>query len=237
MPSRVLTSSVYRNTSLRSDIYDLFGWPYHAKSILPECTSFLHDCGLIGSATGHFLSNGRVIGAGHDGADFEVFEIHAKQPPILKKGAQVDIPPPFVGFRGLVISVEHPQKFLGRTIVRSDYGRLNPKKVRGLKRAGMQDPYFENRFEVYTNDQVEARYLVSPDLMERLLRLERSYFGRNAQCAFVDGNIHIVLELDNRFCLSAPLETPDYVGAANFIMQEIRKLGMKIVLYRGNFLI
>ena len=36
----------------------------------------------------------------------------------------------------------------------------------------LENPDFEKTFDVYSTDQIEARYLLSPSMMERLLALE-----------------------------------------------------------------
>jgi len=40
-----------------------------------------------------------------------------------------------------------------------------------MKRVGLVDPVFEKIFEAYGTDQVEARYLLTPTFMQRLVRL------------------------------------------------------------------
>ena len=69
------------------------------------------------------------------------------------------------------------------TIIRRDMGKVNPKAVQGLKRVGFASSQFEGLFEVYSDDQVEARYLITPDFMERLIAFSDDYLGRNVQCA------------------------------------------------------
>ena len=103
-------------------------------------------------------------------------------------------------FRGQFIRIAFPKKFLSTTIVRRDAGVFNALHGLGdLKRVGLGDSTFEQAFEVYSNDQVEARYLVHPVFMERLLSLEAAYKGKNLRCGFQDGALLIALEGPDKF--------------------------------------
>jgi len=97
-------------------------------------------------------------------------------------------------FRGQFISISFPNNFLGETIVLPDKGFLNSKKIRGLKRVRLVDPTFEKMFEVYGTDQVEARYLLAPDFMQRLVDLEHAFQGRSIRFGFVDNQLLIAIQ-------------------------------------------
>src|SRR5690606_28612315 len=63
----------------------------------------------------------------------------------------------------------------------------------------MEDPTFERLFAVYSTDQVEARYILSPSLMERLVAL-RNDVGDKMAVSFVDSCIFIAIPTTkNRF--------------------------------------
>ena len=51
---------------------------------------------------------------------------------------------------------------------------------------------FERRFAVYSEDQVEARYLLSTNFMEKLIAEDNKSDG--VVCSFVDGDIHIYVK-------------------------------------------
>ena len=50
-------------------------------------------------------------------------------------------------------------------------------------RVKLENPDFEKTFDVYSTDQIEARYLLSPSMMERLLALDRE-FNKNITISF-----------------------------------------------------
>ena len=103
-------------------------------------------------------------------------------------------------FRGQLIRIAFPKKFLSTTLVRRDAGVFNALHGLGdLKRVSLGDTTFEHAFEVYSNDQVEARYLVHPVFMERLLALETAYKGKNLRCGFQGGDLLLALEGPDKF--------------------------------------
>ena len=54
-------------------------------------------------------------------------------------------------------------------------------------------------FTVWSNDQVEARYLVHPEYMERLVAIEQAFSGDNIRALFREGELLIVMESGNMF--------------------------------------
>jgi len=107
-------------------------------------------------------------------------------------------------FRGQLIRMQFARNFLGVTIVRRDAGVFNvfgcgELEGRRLERVRLVDSSFEKAFEVWGTDQVEARYLLHPVMMERLFALETSFKGKNLRCAFEDGEMLIAIEGGNLF--------------------------------------
>lgn len=142
------------------------------------------------------------------GCAFDLCEAHLEEETRDKDGHRHHI----TVFRGLMVRIAFPKRFLGLTVVRRDAGVFNALRGMGaLKRVGLGDSGFERAFEVYSSDQVEARYLVHPVFMERLIALEAAYKGRNLRCAFEAGDLLIAVEAPDRFeigDLFTPLADP-----------------------------
>lgn len=83
-------------------------------------------------------------------------------------------------FKGLFFLLNLNRKnFHGHTILLSNTTKVQEwfqEKKSGLKKANMVSPEFEKRYDCYTNDQVEARYLLDPVMIEKLQDLRLSYF-------------------------------------------------------------
>lgn len=100
-------------------------------------------------------------------------------------------------FRGQCLVVKFHKQFNGVTKVYRDMGMLNwvGKLGQGKsEKVKLEDPVFEKAFEVYSTDQIEARFILTPDFMERLLGLERAFKGRQVRCAFSGGEMFLCCE-------------------------------------------
>jgi hypothetical protein len=103
-------------------------------------------------------------------------------------------------FQGQMFKVAFPQRFLGTTVVLRDSGWLNRFECpKGLEKVGLEDPHFEKIFEVFGDDQVEARAILTPDFMQRLVELETAYAGNHIRCGFQAGTVLIALQGKDRF--------------------------------------
>lgn len=112
--------------------------------------------------------------------------VEAKLVSTLKRGSPVE-------FRGLMFHVAFPDRFLGRTIVARSGWIKGASPVEGLQRVRLVSAELERAFSVYSSDQVEARALLSPDRMERLIALERHFAGQKLRLVFGDGHMTVAL--------------------------------------------
>jgi len=156
----------------------------------------------------------RITGT-RNGVDFEFFEAHLEQRRTTRdKNGRTRTTWVSV-FRGQCLRFQFHKDFSGRTLVLRDAGIMNRfGGGDGLQRARLESPKFEKAFEVYTTDQVEARFLLTPDLMQRLVDLEAVFRGGGLRCAFVDGEMLIALEGGDLFepgSMFTPLDSPDRV--------------------------
>jgi len=100
-----------------------------------------------------------------------------------------------VVFQGIVVNFEMNKKFKGQTIVLKDSGFLNRfKGFKGFERVTLEDPVFEKLFEVYGTNQVEARFLLSPVFMERVVKLKDLYKGKSIQLYFSNNKVLIAID-------------------------------------------
>lgn len=101
-------------------------------------------------------------------------------------------------FKGLFALLSTHKAFSGKTVVRRDAGAIGNwlgEKFGGLERVRLEDPEFEQRFEVYATDQIEARYLLTPAFMERLTALAGHMGGNRLQAAFYDEQLFVMVPL------------------------------------------
>ena len=58
-----------------------------------------------------------------------------------------------------------------------------------FKKVKLEDVIFDKDYTVASEDQVEARYLVTPSFMERFKNLKKAYNSKNIKCALFDNQI------------------------------------------------
>ena len=197
---------------LRTYLYDSFGWRYRGKSLPPPGLHLLAATNMIYSASQLWRCDGHLSGEGFRGIHFDVHEVFAKEKEtVLNETPEQRVP----NFRGLLIALRHRTSFLSRTIVKHDLGILNPKTIDGMKRVGLVSSEFENRFEVYSDDQVESRALLTPDFMERLLRMDTHSRYAGMQLGFIAGRVYLALPVGDiiRFGSDATCISPEQASA------------------------
>lgn len=138
-------------------------------------------------------------------------------------------------FKGLFISADFHKDFRGKTFVRADVaektfgliGRFLQKPIwSSLQLIELEDPEFEKQFVVRGSDQVEARYLLSPSIMQRMTAMKQR-FAANIEFSFVNSRMFIAIETKKDFFEPDQFESllnSDYVDS--FLAQVHLCLGV-----------
>lgn len=108
-------------------------------------------------------------------------------------------------FRGVLISIGVGKNFIGHTIVRTREFMFNKKVYEEVK---LEDPEFQKEYFVDSNDQVEARFLLTPAFMERFKNISTAFGTSEAQCSFKEGKILIALSCQGDLFKLGDLDTP-----------------------------
>lgn len=145
-----------------------------------------------------FRGNDLIIGK-IDGVDLEFSDVHAQKKYKNSKGRTKYS----TIFQGLFIVAMFNKKFNGSTVVLPDmaqnsFGELlgswlqsnNPNREQLVK---LDNPEFEKRFVVYSNDQIEARYILTPTLMEKILHFQEQS-RQDIYLSFIQDHIHIAID-------------------------------------------
>ena len=113
-------------------------------------------------------------------------------------------------FRGAIMAIDFTRRFQGTTLVERAGrhkallglgGRKDTVSFDGhrLDVVDMVHPGFDDAFCVYSDDQVEARYLVHPEYVERLMAVQQAFAGENIRTLFTGGELLMVVESGNMF--------------------------------------
>ena len=106
-------------------------------------------------------------------------------------------------FDGIIIVLDMNKDFSGQTIVRSDWGMFNflmsrPRcqidfKNKKLDKVVLEDSRFEKYFETFSNNQVEARYVLTTAFMERILKVKKLFHGTKIEFSFFNNQLFILV--------------------------------------------
>lgn len=173
----------------------------------------LHEAGLLPNWDRAEYED-RLEGS-RNGVDFEFFETRLRQRRRTTDSRGRTRTRWVTVFSGQCLRFKFHKSFEGRTLVLRDAGLFNIfGRGRGLEQVKLESKVFEQAFQVYSNDQVEARFLLTPDLMQRLIELEKVFHGGKLRCAFQNGELLIAVEGGNLFepgSMFTPLDNPDRV--------------------------
>lgn len=145
-----------------------------------------------------------------DGVDFVLCEAHLKYKTSGKNSSTRTV------FHGQLLVIDYHKEFLGETVVKRDRGVFNRlmKPGKGFQRVGIASPKFEKIFEAWSTDQVEARDLLDPIVLERFEELDRVFDGAKLRAAFSQGKLYVAMQTGDKLNMGSmfkTLETPERV--------------------------
>ena len=99
-------------------------------------------------------------------------------------------------FKGFLFIADFHKEFQGETtVLRDSFFKIKM----GASRVKMESPDFEKVFDVFSTNQIEARYLITPSMMERMLKLD-SNFKKGITISFRNSTILVAIpDSKNRF--------------------------------------
>lgn len=158
----------------------------------------------------------------YDGVNIDLFETELE---VKKRSKSRDS---YVSvFKGIVIHLSMNKNFSGKTIVKRDGGAIsnflkNNFASNDLQNVKLEDPRFEKIFEVYSSDQVEARYLLTTSFMERLMELNNCYGGEGVECSFHKDKLLVMIPVKrDLFEPGSIYQAEDFVDDAKSLLKEI----------------
>ena len=102
-------------------------------------------------------------------------------------------------FQGIFLQAEFPKEFHGTTVVLPDMaenifgsylGRMLQSFGNEMQLVKLDNVEFEKYFVVYSSDQIEARYILSHSMMERMIKF-RKKVGHRISFSFVGGEMFV----------------------------------------------
>lgn len=201
-------------SALFPEIFKLFGNLTYSKAVNVNLDELQTKSEIIPNYGFEFFED--YIGGKVAGVDLEMF--YAK----LTCDQKVSLNN--IKFEGLMIIISMNKNFSGRTIIKKDAGRVGnllERRISKYENVKLESSAFEKIFEVYSSDQVEARYLLTTAFMEKLIEVSE-VFDAKMQCSFFDDKLLILLETHNRLFDTPSVRKPVHFNRnINKIMKEI----------------
>ena len=128
-------------------------------------------------------------------------------------------------FRGIIIDLTFNKTLKGTTIIRKDsglIGNLFHEKLPKLKDVKLEDGNFNKIFQAYSDDQVEARYILSVSFMERLKELSEAFASKAVQCCFYQEKVVFVIPVKkNMFEPGSIYVAENFIDDAKSLLKEM----------------
>lgn len=133
-------------------------------------------------------------------------------------------------FKGVLFIADFHKNFNTWLSVRPDnesvpvFGWIS-KKLQGMSSSSirMEDPEFEKHFKVNAGDDQQARYILTPDMQQRLVKLRASY-GSGIIISLKDSNIYITAPNNHN------LYEPN-INVSSFSQNQVTRIAQEIECY------
>lgn len=125
-------------------------------------------------------------------------------------------------FEGFLISFKSFKEFSQNVLILPNgkpCSHLKAKKP-NYKRVNFEDPEFEKSFDVYGVDETEARYLITPAFMDRMVQLSKKPFANGLFASFENGMVNVfVPTVKNLFEMSIVKPVTDIESYRRIVLE------------------
>ncbi len=140
-----------------------------------------------------------------DKTQIEFSELHTQERRVTSNGKTTTVHYVTI-FKGLFMIADFHKNFHGHTIVLPDtaeklFGFIG-KKLQDWnftrdEVVHMENAEFEKEFVVYSNDQVEARYILSTSMIQRILDLKKKY-NTSVYLSFINSKVFVAMQYNKQ---------------------------------------
>lgn len=162
-----------------------------------------HACKLFPSSVDRYTGSNRICGT-YRGVALDLSFLHTEDKRRDSRGhtSYSTI------FRGVLAQFDFHKEFRGRTLVLPDvaeslFGKTLGKffqkmRISSTKLIKMESSEFEKHFVVYGENDMTARYILTPAMMERMVAL-RVRLGKSVRFSFVDSALFVAVDTSREF--------------------------------------
>ena len=133
-------------------------------------------------------------------------------------------------FNGVIAKISVNKKFSSKTVIRADKGSFGDwvsgrKLPENQEVVRLEDPKFDKLFNVYSNDQIEARYLLTTTFMERLIEVEKAFGSKKIECSFYKQSLVMAIHLKKDWFEPGPItEIEDFQDDSKNLLADINSI-------------
>ncbi|BCE00005.1 DUF3137 domain-containing protein [Marinicellulosiphila megalodicopiae] len=224
-PLKNYKSSVKQN--VYPNIFSFFGedFKYCENDTLTKDSISIDSLQPSGLIPSHNRSSTEDFVSGYyKGVKLELFEAELIRKSKDSKGRDTSS----TVFKGIFIRLNMNKSFNCKTIVKRDQGKIGNwfgDKFSKLETVRLEDPIFEKMFQIYSDDQVEARYLLTTSFMQRLINLTEVFGSKNIQCSFYNNQLLFMISTShNRFETASAFKPATFETEINTILNEMDEI-------------
>ncbi len=96
-----------------------------------------------------------------------------------------------VCFKGVLVELNPKRNYNGLTLIKQD--RLIDATPDGLQQVNLEDIEFEKEYNVYSNDQIEARYVLTTAFMERFKNIKLAFRASKIEASISEQGILLAI--------------------------------------------
>lgn len=214
-------------------IFNFFGETFKYQQTCPFGIDTLEPSGLIPQYTEEYKED--YIRGKYKGVGLKLFEATLKKTTGSGKNRRT-----VTVFRGMFLLLDMNKKFKGKTVVRRDAGRVinwlkSKFTAKNMQAITLEDPLFEDQFDVSATDQVEARYLLTTSFMDRLTKLSDLFDKSQIECSFYENKVLFKIPSSkNRFEVSSIYIPATFESDIHGILREMAVIFEMIELLKLN---
>ncbi len=151
----------------------------------------------------------------HAGLHFDAFEV-------VRAPRRTDDGSTYPAEHALLVVLKLPRPLQSTTQLRSrKIGWHKPGNAERLEKVSLESNEFDERFRVRSNDQVEARFVFTPDVMARIVELAH---GEKIRATAQADHLVVAIEGPNRFDLTSEDTGLDGDAAVRLAVQQIGEM-------------
>lgn len=176
-------------------------WSYEPKSFINK-VEYLQS-GLFTTPWDKYRGDDLIHGI-IEKTDFRLSELHTEYKTVSKDSKGNSTESWNTIFKGLFAHADFNKKIKGKTYVLPDvaenlFGKWGQKLQRNDSRGELvklENLEFEKNFVVYSDDQIEARYILTPKMMEAIVNIKKQ-LKEEIYISFIESRVYIAISIHN----------------------------------------